>query len=217
MTDTEITFDFDREQRLGLPEAVLCAGKTADQITHILVAAKTRNHSLLLTRLVPEMRGHIDPGKKLIHYDAVSQTGFFGHQPGPARSGSVAIVSAGTSDAPAALEAHRTLAFHNLHGSLIMDVGVAGLWRLQARIEEIQGHDVVIVVAGMDGALASVIGGLVAAPVIVVPTSTGYGAARQGETALAAALSSCAPGLLVCNIANGYGAACAALRILGVK
>jgi NCAIR mutase (PurE)-related protein len=215
MDASEITFDFDREQRLGLPEAVLCAGKTATQITQILTAAASRDHSLLLTRLSPEMHAQIDPESRLIDYESVSQTGFFGHRPGAAHLGRVAVVSAGTSDAPASFEAVRTLGFHNLQATLVMDVGVAGLWRLQARLEEIKNHQVVIVVAGMDGALASVIGGLVSAPVIVVPTSTGYGAARGGKTALAAALSSCAPGLLVCNIDNGYGAACAALRILG--
>ena len=97
----------------------------------------------------------------------------------------------------------------------INDVGVAGLWRLIERIDEIKAMPVVIVVAGMDGALPSVVGGLVSSVVIAVPTSIGYGASRDGATALNAALASCAPGLLVCNIDNGYGAACAAMRVLG--
>ena len=98
---------------------------------------------------------------------------------------------------------------------MIFDVGVAGLWRLSERLDEIRAHPIVIAVAGMDAALVSVLGGQVGGVLIAVPTSTGYGAARKGETALAASLASCAPGVVVCNIDNGYGAACAALRTLG--
>ncbi|MBL8704068.1 MAG: AIR carboxylase family protein, partial [Rhodospirillales bacterium] len=107
-----------------------------------------------------------------------------------------------------------TLRYYGVGVSEIADVGVAGLWRLTARLDEIRRHKVVIVAAGMDAALPSVLGGLVAAPVIAVPTSVGYGVAVGGQTALNAALASCAPGVTVVNIDNGYGAACAALRIL---
>jgi len=124
------------------------------------------------------------------------------------------VVAAGTSDASVAREAARTLTYYGESPAEITDVGVAGLWRLLERIEEIRTMKVVIAVAGMDAALPTVIGGLVAAPVIGVPTSVGYGASENGQTALKAMLASCSPGLTVTNIDNGYGAACAALRIL---
>ena len=113
-----------------------------------------------------------------------------------------------------AREAARTLAYYGETATEFADIGVAGLWRLEDRLTEIRAYPIAIVVAGMDGAIASVLGGLYGGAMIVVPTSTGYGAARGGETALAAALASCAPGLTVVNIDNGYGAACAALRML---
>ena len=214
MSISDLTFDFDRQERLGLPEAVLCAGKSVTQIDTAIAGAAERTLPLLLTRLDGETYQRLDPDGRRLDYDAASRTAFFGMPPEPAMPPEVAIVAAGTSDTPAAREAFRTLAFHGHGASLIIDVGVAGLWRLQARLDEIRSHRVVIVVAGMDGALVSVLGGLIAAPLIAVPTSTGYGAARGGETALAAALASCAPGVLACNIDNGYGAACAAVRIL---
>src|SRR5262249_55878461 len=125
------------------------------------------------------------------------------------------VVGAGTSDMRICREAVRTLRYHGESASEIYDVGVAGLWRLLDRVPDIVRHPVVIAVAGMDAALISVLGGLVPGLVIGVPTSAGYGVARQGETALHAALASCAPGVPVVNIDNGYGAACAALRALG--
>jgi NCAIR mutase (PurE)-related protein len=126
----------------------------------------------------------------------------------------VAIVAAGTSDVPVAREAERTLAYAGLASTLVADVGVAGLWRLQRRLDEIRAHPVVICAAGMDAALPSVLGGLVPGALIAVPTSVGYGVAAGGRAALDAVLASCAPGITVCNIDNGYGAACAAMRIL---
>lgn len=211
----DVTFDFGREARLGFAEAVLCLGKTATQIDRILEEVEGRLQALLLTRLGPETLGALSARHRdLIDYEPVSRTGIFGTPrtvAGPAR---VAVVSAGTSDLPVAREAVRTLGFHGAAATEVHDVGVAGLWRLLAREQELKRHAVVIVCAGMDGALFSVAGGLLPGVVIAVPTSTGYGAARRGETALHAALTSCAPGLLVSNIDNGYGAAAAALRIL---
>jgi NCAIR mutase (PurE)-related protein len=151
-----------------------------------------------------------------VDFDAESGTGFL-HGTLPPRTGSVAVVTAGTSDLRVAREASRTLEFLGITCGCVADVGVAGLWRLQARIGEIRTADVVIVVAGMDAALASVVGGLVDAPVIGVPTSTGYGAARGGETALHSMLCSCAQGVVVVNIDNGFGAGCAAARILATR
>jgi hypothetical protein len=147
-------------------------------------------------------------------YDPVSQTAFFDHAPRTAATPQVAVVTAGTSDSRPAREAMRTLAFNGIGATAIFDVGVAGIWRLMDRIDEIASHPVVIAVAGMDAALPSVLGGLVPGVLIAVPTSVGYGVARAGETALFSCLASCAPGVTVCNIDNGYGAACAAIRAL---
>ena len=124
------------------------------------------------------------------------------------------IVAAGTSDLGVATEAARTLGFHGYAAPLIADVGVAGLWRLMARLEELRTADVLIVVAGMEGALFSVVAGLVAAPVIALPSSVGYGVAAAGRAALHSALASCAPGVVVVNIDNGFGAAAAAIKML---
>lgn len=130
--------------------------------------------------------------------------------------GKVAVVSAGTADGCVTWEAARTLEYLGINRSVFEDVGVAGLWRLQERLPEIDTHDVVIVVAGMDAALASVLGGLTSKPVIAVPTSVGYGMTKGGETALNAMLASCASGIAVQNIDNGYGAACAAARVVNL-
>ncbi|MEI3144631.1 MAG: nickel pincer cofactor biosynthesis protein LarB [Dakarella massiliensis] len=131
--------------------------------------------------------------------------------------GSVAIVTAGTSDAFVSHEAGRTLEYLGVRHEYFEDCGVAGLWRLEKRLPEINRHSVVIVCAGLDAAIASVLGGLTGKPLIAVPTSVGYGAARGGETALHSTLCSCAPGVTVMNIDNGYGAACAAVRILNSR
>jgi NCAIR mutase (PurE)-related protein len=211
----EVTPDFGRGRRIGQDEAIYCAGKSAAQIAVILDLAAAAGVGLLLTRLEPAKLDALPAAQRgQIDFCPVSQTGFFGPLRPVAAAGQVAIVSAGTSDIPVAREAERTLRHAGQQASIIADVGVAGLWRLTDRLDEIRAHPVVIVVAGMDAALASVLGGLVAGPVICVPTSVGYGVATGGRTALDAMLASCAPGLTVCNIDNGYGAACAALRLL---
>lgn len=211
----DVQFDFDRQSRIGLAEAVLCSEKSIEQIETILAAAAEREVGLLLTRLSSEKAGCLRPAlASQLDYCPTSRTGFLGQVRPIDNMATVAIVAAGTSDAFVAREAARTLRHGGVEASLIVDVGVAGLWRLMDRIEEIRRHPIVIVVAGMDAALASVMGGLVASTVICVPTSVGYGAAEGGRTALHAMLASCASGITVCNIDNGYGAACAALRIL---
>ncbi len=213
MSDRDIVFDYARAARIGLGEAVFCQGKTAEQIAAILAGADARGVGLLLTRLDGEQVKRLS-STFAIDYCPLSRTGFFGAlRPDPVAN-LVAVVSAGTADAPVAREAARTLRHGGVAATAIADVGVAGLWRLMERIEEIARHPVVIAVAGMDAALASVVGGLVPGAVIAVPTSTGYGASDAGRTALNAMLASCAPGVTVCNIDNGYGAAAAALRIL---
>jgi len=215
MSSTDTVFDFARADRIGLSEAVFCAGKSPHQISGILESASERDASLLLTRLDAAkhdaLPGHL---KAQTDWCETSKTAYFGQLPPLSLTGKVAIVSAGTSDAPAAREAERTLRHAGVEASFIIDVGVAGLWRLMDRVEEIRRFPIVIAVAGMDAALASVLGGLYGGALICVPTSVGYGAAEEGRTALNAMLASCAPGLLVTNIDNGYGAACAALRLL---
>jgi len=191
----------------------MCQWKSATQIEEILVAASDRR--LLLTRLTkPTERELSCAVREKLDYDSLSQTAYLGTSPANALVGGAGIVCAGTSDVPVAREAARTLAFYGYQAPLIADVGVGGLWRLMERLEEIRSFSVVIVVAGMEGALFSVLAGLVGGVVIAVPTSVGYGVAEGGKTALNAALSSCSPGMLTVNIDNGFGAACAAVKIM---
>jgi NCAIR mutase (PurE)-related protein len=212
---TDVKLDFPRDARIGLEEAVYCDGKSPDQIAAILNEAARRGARLLLTRLSLEKLDSLSGAHHAeIDYCVVSQTAFFGVPRHIERRGDVVIVAAGTSDLPVAREAWRTLRYYGHEATSIADVGVAGLWRLTERIDEIRAHPIIIVVAGMDAAIASVLGGLVGGAIICAPTSVGYGAAEGGRTALNAILTSCAPGLVACNIDNGYGAACAALRLL---
>jgi NCAIR mutase (PurE)-related protein len=211
----EFLLDFGRAERIGLEEAIYCAGKSPEQIDAILDAAAEREARFLLTRLDGEKHAALgERHRGRLDYCPVSRTAFFGEKRAVETAPTVAIVAAGTSDVPVAREALRTLQYQGRGATLIADVGVAGLWRLTRRVEEIRAHPVVIVAAGMDAALPSVVGGLVAGPIIAVPTSVGYGVAAGGQTALNSVLSSCAPGITVVNIDNGYGAACAALRLL---
>jgi len=216
MTDSEVMLDLDRAERLGFGEAILCAQKTPSQIEEVLCIARQQDAELLLTRLGEDKLAALAPElRRGMDYHVPSRTAFFDHAPQQISTPQVAVVSAGTSDAATAWEAVRTLAFHGVGATAIFDVGVAGIWRLMDQVDNVAGHPVVIAVAGMDASLPSVLGGLVPGVVIAVPTSAGYGAARAGETALFSCLASCAPGVTVCNIDNGYGAACAALRALG--
>jgi NCAIR mutase (PurE)-related protein len=215
VTDFEI--DWERERRTGVPEAVLCASKSASQIEAILAAAVTADRRLLFTRLDPEVFAALDPESRarLDNYDPVSRTAWCGPSIAEADlKPGVGIVAAGTSDLPIAAEAARTLAFLGFQAPVIADVGVAGLWRLMRRLDEIRTHRVVIAVAGMEGALFSVLAGLIDAPVIAVPASVGYGVSAGGMAALHSALASCAPGVLTVNIDNGFGAAVAAIKII---
>ena len=194
---------------------MFCAGKSVAQIDAILDALAERDASMLLTRLDAEKYAALEPThRERLDYCASTRTAIFGRAREARSAGRVAIVCAGTSDLPVAQEAARTLAYHGETATLIADVGVAGLWRLLRRVEDIRSHAIVIVAAGMDAALPSVVSGLVGSAVIAVPTSVGYGVAAGGRAALDALLASCAPGLVVVNIDNGYGAACAALRLL---
>ena len=211
----DVMLDFARGARTGLVEAVLCASKSVPHLSVILEQAQEKGRQMLLTRLLPEqLDGLSETHRRAIDYEPLSRTGYFGGAHELKTEVQVAVVAAGTSDVAVAREAARTLRFYGEPSVEINDVGVAGLWRLLERIEEIRKHKVVIAVAGMDAALPTVIGGLVSSMVIGVPTSVGYGVATGGETALRAMLASCSSGLVVTNIDNGFGAACAALRVL---
>jgi hypothetical protein len=213
--DPEFQLDHKRSERIGIAEAVLCAGKSSTQIEAILEHAGARASACLLTRLHPDAHAALDRRwRERIDYDPVSRTGYLDYQPPSNMRRGVCVVTAGTSDVPVAREAGRVLIFNGIRPAMMFDVGIAGLWRLMDRLEEIAGHRVVIAIAGMEGALPTVLAGLVPGLVIGVPTSTGYGATRGGEAAMMAMLSSCAPGLVVTNIDNGYGAACAAIKVL---
>lgn len=210
-----LRYDFGRIERIGMPEAVLCSPKSDEQIVAIIAELhKSPETPVLFTRLDSSRHEHLaDEHRRALDYDPLSRTAFL-HGGLARRPGRVAVVAAGTSDSSVAAEACRTLEFSGVEATQIVDVGVAGLWRLQERLEEIRQFDIVIVVAGMDAALASVVGGLIEAPVIAVPTSVGYGVAEGGATALNSMLASCAQGIAVTNVDNGFGAACAAVRIL---
>ena len=215
MSERRFRLDASRQERIGLDEAIYCPGKSAGQLDGILAELHGREAPALLTRLDPALRAALaERWQASLDYDPESRTAYLGPISAPNRPARCAVVTAGTTDAPVAREAARTLRYYCEAALEIFDVGVAGLWRLLERLDELRTMRVVIVVAGMEGSLPSVIGGQVPGAVIAVPTSTGYGVAADGETALRAALASCAPGLVTVNIDNGYGAACAALRIL---
>ena len=210
-----IKLDHTRRERIGFDEAVFCAGKSAVQLDAILDEVSERAVSCLLTRLEPDQHASIAKEHRArLDYEAVSRSAFFGAVIEPRTKPAIAVVSAGASDLPVAREAVRTLRYYGEAPLEVFDVGVAGLWRLLEREVEICAMPVAIVVAGMDAALPSVIGGLTPGLVVAVPTSAGYGIAQGGRSALNAALASCAPGVAVVNIDNGFGAACVALRAL---
>lgn len=207
--------DHDRSRRCGFPEFVFGAGKTAEQLLAIVRELHDADRPVLVTRLAPEDAASLAREFPAGHDDALART--FLLAPPPAPRGRVIVVTAGTLDLPVAREALATCAACGVGAELVTDVGVAGLHRLLAETDKLARADAVIVVAGMEGALPSVVGGLVPCPVIAVPTSVGYGAALGGLAALLAMLNSCANGIVVMNIDNGFGAACAAARIIYAK
>lgn len=210
-----IRFDTERDRRIGLPEAVFCEGKPLRALHTLLERfAADKSHPILFTRLADEIFNALPESlRNAYDYDPVSRTAFNAKMPAhPA--GKVAVVSAGTADGAVAREVSRTLEYLGWTAERFEDCGVAGLWRIQAAIEDINKADCVVVIAGLDAALASVLGGLTDKPIFAVPTSVGYGVAQHGMTALSSMLASCAPGVSVMNIDNGYGAACAAARVL---
>ncbi|MGO8693572.1 MAG: nickel pincer cofactor biosynthesis protein LarB [Rectinemataceae bacterium] len=204
--------DTARELRVGFPEVVFCPGKTPKQVEGIVRALVGRGSRVLATRASEEHFDALRDLENLLAFDPVSCTIRSRPDAGAARSAAnraanrVAVVTAGTSDIPVAEEAAVTAEACGAIVDRFFDVGVAGIHRLFERIDAIRAARVVVAVAGMEGALASVVGGLVAAPVIAVPTSVGYGASFGGLAALLAMLNSCAAGVTVVNIDNGFGA-----------
>jgi len=213
--------DHHRGLRQGLPEAVYGPGKTTEQCAAIVVELLEEPGvgPVLLTRA--------DPGQ-VAAAGAAARAGGFGAgsvqpngplatvswRPAPARTGRVLVITAGTADLPVADECTAVLSALGFRPQVVADCGVAGIHRLLAAADELAEADAVVVVAGMEGALASLVGGLTPAPVVAVPTSVGYGAALEGVTALLAMLASCAAGITVVGIDNGFGAACAVARLL---
>ena len=206
--------DHHRPLRQQLAETIYGEGKTARQIAPIIHAITHQGSNVLVTRLDATKAASLGAEFPGSHYEPLSRTLQVTPQPIPQRPGRILVACAGTSDLAVAREASITARFHGWTVEELTDVGVAGLHRLLAHGPQLHAADVLIVVAGMEGALPSVIGGLVATPVIAVPTSVGYGAAFGGLAALAGMLNSCASGVTVVNIDNGFGAAIAAARIL---
>ncbi len=208
--------DHHRHLRQGIPEVVFGEGKTVQQIVGIARALLERHGRALVTRVAPDKAEAVCRELPELEYDTLARVLVAMRAPPRAReSAPVVLVTAGTSDLPVAEEAAQTLRFAGASVDRLYDAGVAGIHRLMGEIGRLSAAPVVIVVAGMEGALPSVVGGLIAAPLIAVPTSVGYGAALSGFTALMGMLTSCASGVTVVNIDNGFGAAMAALRILG--
>ena len=195
--------DHQRALRQGLPEAVYGPGKTPEQCADIVaeLLAEPGSGPILLTRATDEQA-------------EAATTKNAGGQRTDTKPGRILVLTAGTADLPVAEECHVTLTAFGYRPNLVADCGVAGVHRLLASADELADADAVVVVAGMEGALASLVGGITGAPVIAVPTSVGYGAALEGVTALLAMLASCAAGLTVVGIDNGFGAACAVARLL---
>ena len=211
----DIRFDFQRRERLGLIEAIWGQDKSIDQLKRVTENVLSKNEVVFITRINNEKANNLlnlyddarfyEEAKCLIIGENLNKIN---------TNKKVAIISGGSSDLAVTLEAQLALEIYGVNCKPFIDVGVAGLHRLMSQLEEINKYDVLIVCAGMEGALATVVGGLMAQPIIAVPVSVGYGVSKNGETALNSMLSSCSPGIAVMNIDNGYGAAMAALRIV---
>jgi hypothetical protein len=205
--------DTHRALRKGFPEVVFGSGKTPEQLVRIAATLVEREQRVLATRLTPLHARALR--KKFRHavYHELARCVTIQKKPSPKRPGTIAVICAGTSDMPVAEEAAVTAEIMGNRVERIVDVGVAGLHRILSRLETIQRANVLVVVAGMEGALPSVVAGLVASPVIAVPTSVGYGASFGGIAALLGMLNSCGSGVTVVNIDNGFGAGYAASQI----
>jgi NCAIR mutase (PurE)-related protein len=205
--------DTHRALRQGFPEVIFGAGKTPEQVWKIAAKILDHDQNVLATRITPEHARLLRKKfKKAVHHE-LARCVTIEKKPLPRRSGTIAVICAGTSDLPVAEEAAVTAEIMGNRVERIQDAGVAGLHRILARLETIQRANVLVVVAGMEGALPSVVAGLVSKPVIAVPTSVGYGASFGGVAALLGMLNSCGSGVTVVNIDNGFGAGYAASQI----
>ena len=207
--------DHHRALRHGMPEVILGQGKSVDQITGIAEQLMRAGQNVLITRLVSDQTARLQERLPDLSYQELARTATYEHAPiVPLEGAPVAVITAGTSDLPVAEEALVTLHMFGVEAVRFFDVGVAGIHRLFKDLDAIAAAPAVIVVAGMEGALASVVGGLVGGPIVAVPTSVGYGAALGGLTPLFGMLTGCASGVTVVNIDNGFGAAMAVARIM---
>ncbi|MBP7216422.1 MAG: nickel pincer cofactor biosynthesis protein LarB [Candidatus Omnitrophica bacterium] len=197
--------DVDRQQRRGFPEVVYCPGKSKEHIRKICKTLLAHKQTLLLTRLEKKYFTYLKRTFTHLRYNALARIGYSMAR-APQRKGHVLVISAGTADLPVAEEAAVTLEVMGNCVQRLYDVGVAGVHRVMSHQDAIQQAKVIVVVAGMEGALASLISGLARCPVVAVPTSCGYGASFQGLSALLTMLNSCSPGVAVMNIDNGFGA-----------
>jgi NCAIR mutase (PurE)-related protein len=209
--------DHDRENRNGFPEVVYGAEKSMGDLSKIMEHFVSKGKNVLVTKLQKKKIRKLLKDYPKAQYDL--QAGIFILKPLKKIEGDseVAIISAGTSDIRVVNEAYHTLKFMGVRSKRIKDVGVAGIHRLLNKVEELKEFKVLIVVAGFEGALPTAVGGLLPQPIIAVPASVGYGVSERGEVALNSMLASCANGITVVNIDNGYGAAMAALRILNLS
>lgn len=198
--------DIGREKRRGFPEVIYCSGKAKEHLKKISLELLKKKQDLLLTRLERKNFTYLRRSIPSLKYNPLAKIGYLSQRPGVFKKGLVAVISAGTSDLPVAEEAVVTLEIMGNRVEKFYDVGVAGVHRLMHCLDKIKKAKAVIVIAGMEGALASIVSGLVSSPVIAVPTSCGYGANFGGLSALLAMLNSCSPGIVVVNIDNGFGA-----------
>ena len=211
----DIKFDFQRRDRLGLIEAIWGQDKSIAQLERLSENVLSKNEFVFSTRINSEKANYLlDLYADSRFYEEANCLTIGKNFNKIITNKKVAIISGGSSDLAVTLEAQLALEIYGVNCQSFIDVGVAGLHRLISHLEEINKYDVLIVCAGMEGALATVVGGLLAQPIIAVPVSGGYGGRKDGETALNSMLSSCSPGIAVMNIDNGYGAAMAALRII---
>jgi pyridinium-3,5-biscarboxylic acid mononucleotide synthase len=211
--ETFADLDHNRTKRRGYPEAVYCEGKTPEQVAMIASAVRDQPHVTLFTRASKQHAAAILSELPDAFHDQEAGLLAWPADPSAPSGGLVVILAAGTSDLPMAKEAQLTARYLGRSTELVVDVGVAGLHRVLSRLDVLRRARVVIVAAGMDGALPSVVAGLIEAPVVALPTSVGYGAAFEGLAALLAMLNACAPGVAVVNIDNGYGAGHLAAQI----
>lgn len=206
--------DHSREDRLGFQEIVYGASKSVEQLKSIITDYNSKNKNVLCTKVQNEKAEILINELQNVFYDKISQILLVGSFPSKLKKKKVAILSGGTSDQYLVDEIYFTLKYFGIDAEKFQDIGVAGVHRLMGNVEKLKLFNVLIVVAGFEGALPTVVGGILPQPIIAVPASIGYGVSEGGRTALNSMLSSCANGITVVNIDNGYGAAMAAIRIL---